>query len=215
MMLMPANHSSATLHYLTGKYPGRFGWLIGPSAWSKTRLRSWMPYALDNDAFGAWIKKSPWDVTGWRKMLAAAKISGLKPRWAIVPDVVADRAATLANWHQFAPEVAAYGWPLAFAVQDGMTVADVPENADVIFVGGTTEWKWKTVQIWARNFKRVHVGRVNELRRLWTCEDLGVESVDGTGWFRDTEDGRRIKDIVRWLKGERNESPELQLEYAN
>jgi hypothetical protein len=100
-------------------------------------------------------------------------------------------------------EAGQYGWPLAFAVQDGMTPSDVPGNAEVVFVGGTTKWKWDTAEMWAKSFPRVHVGRVNEVRRLWQCADLGIEPVDGTGWFRDSEDGRRIPQLVGFLEGRR------------
>jgi hypothetical protein len=203
MMLMPANHSSPTVHYLAGKYPNRLAWLVGPSAMLKTKLRPWMPYALDNDAFSAWSQKKPWDVEAWRALLQWAQLSRHKPLWVLVPDVVADREATLQNWVRYAPEAAAYKWPLAFAVQDGMTPADVPADAAIVFVGGTTRWKWQTLPMWAESCARVHVGRVNELRRLWTCEEYGVESVDGTGWFRDTQDGRRIRYLKLWLEQEK------------
>lgn len=208
-MIMPANHSSPTVHYFAGKYPGRIGWLVGPSARLKTKLRDWMPYALDNDAFTSFSKGVPWDVTAWRECLKWARSSGKKPLWVLVPDVVSDRVATMERWKEFSPEASAFEWPLAFAVQDGMKPSDVPENANVVFVGGTTEWKWRSLPVWSRNFPRVHVGRVNELRRLWTCEDFGVESVDGTGWFRDSETGRRVSDLKQWLSGDRNETAEL------
>jgi hypothetical protein len=196
---MPANHSSSLLHYLAGQHPGRLGWLIGPSAVSKTKLRPWMPYALDNDAYSAWFRKREWNADAWRSMLSWAKQSGLRPRWTLVPDVVADKDATIENWHRYAPEAKSWGWPLAFAVQDGMEPTDVPTGADVIFVGGTAEWKWDNLLKWTRNFKRVHVGRVNELQRLWECQAEGVESVDGTGWFRATLNGRQGRDLVTWL----------------
>ncbi len=217
MMLMPANHSSPLIHYLAGKHPGRIGWLVGPSACvgadgCKTKLRHWMPYALDNDAFGAFTKGTPWDEGMWRAALDWAEASGYEPRWAIVPDVVADKNATLANWARFSPVVADYGWPLAFAVQDGMTADDVPSDADVVFVGGSKKWKWQTVEMWAKSFARVHVGRVNSLDKLWYCQDRGVESVDGTGWFRDESDNSKMPALIKWLNGERSiQTMEMQL----
>lgn len=200
---MPSNHSSSLIHYLAGKYPAKLGWLVGPRGRLKCKLRHWMPYALDNDAFSAWTNKTPWSVVEWIALLEWAKASGLKPLWTLVPDVVADRDATLERWKQFAPIAASYGWPLAFAVQDGMTVHDVPKDADVVFVGGTNEFKWGTVQMWAWYFPRVHVGRVNSISRLWQCEDLGVESVDGTGWFRDPSDKTKLPAMIRWLERSR------------
>ena len=40
----------------------------------------------------------------------------------------------------------------------------------------------------------VHVGRVNSMKRLRVCEDLGVDSVDGTGWFRARD--RKYYDFI-------------------
>jgi hypothetical protein len=116
-----------------------------------------------------------------------------------VPDVVADRIATIDLWHQWtAPIRAILPWvPLAFAVQDGMTKADVPENADIVFVGGTTEWKWRNLREWTDNFPRVHVARVNSERLLWMSDKAGAESCDGTGWMRGGED--RIEELQRYL----------------
>ena len=142
-----------------------------------------MPYALDNGAFPAWVNGTPWDDDGFCEMLElAAKHHA--PRWVLVPDVVADREGTLTLWNQWRSALHDYGWPLAFAVQDGMTQSDVPDDADVIFIGGTTAWKWQTMWQWCANNPRVHVGRVNSYGRLWDCHEAGAESCDGTGWFR-------------------------------
>lgn len=203
MRLMPANHSSSLIHYLAGKHPGKLGWLIGPRARLKTKLRSWMPYALDNDAFSAWTNKTEWSFENWIALLEWSKSSRIDPLWILVPDVVADRQATLDAWQKYSPHARKYGWPLAFAVQDGMSVHDVPEDAQVVFVGGTDEFKWSTVQMWAWYFPRVHVGRVNNAARLWQCEDLGVESADGTGWFRDPSDPTKLKSLIGWLEKKR------------
>lgn len=211
LMVMPSNNSSAIVHHWSGRFPGRIGWLVGPSAMPKTKLRYWMPFALDNDAFGAWVSKRAWDENAWMDMLRAVQLSGLTPLWALVPDVVADRDATLRNWERYAPVASLYGWPLAFAVQNGMTPADIPQDAAVIFIGGTTEWKWQTLPMWAETGKRVHVGRVNEVERLHICERWSVESVDGTGWMRGSEHGRQCKDLQAWLEGRAIEHPEMHL----
>lgn len=212
-MVMPANHSSAKVHYWAGKHPGRIGWLVGPSAMSKTKLRPWMPFALDNDAFSAWTSGKPWDEVAWLGMLQRVRLSGFHPRWVLVPDVVADRSATLDKWKHYAPMAARFGWPLAMAVQDGMTPDDLPEEC-IVFVGGTTEWKWRSLPMWAQTGRRIHVGRVNELDKLFVCERLGVESVDGTGWMRGTEDGRQAKDLEAWMEGRHLPHPELALTSA-
>lgn len=195
MIVMPSNNSSMHLGWLAGRYPGRIGWLLSPDGW-RTPHR-WMPYALDNGAFPAFTNKRQWDEQAFVDMLECAK-RATPPSWLLVPDVVADRAGTLAMWQQWEPALRDYGWPLAFAVQDGMTQADVPKTADVIFVGGSTEWKWATAWDWARNNPRVHVGRVNGYTWLWHCHDAGVESCDGTGWFRG--DKEQLAGLEQYLE---------------
>lgn len=183
------------LGWLAGRYPGRIGWLLSPSGWR--RPHHWMPFALDNDAFSAWANGTPWDEAAFLVMLDAAAACAHAPRWVLVPDVVADRSATIQRWHEWAPRLKRYGWPLAFAVQDGMTQSDVPSDAAVVFVGGTTEWKWATAWQWCRDNRRVHVGRVNGYRGLWDCHDARVESCDGTGWFRG--DQEQLAGLERYL----------------
>jgi hypothetical protein len=209
-MMVMCGQSNQIWHYFAGKYPGSVGYLFGPKNMAKQALVDWMPFACDNDAFSAWVNKTQWDESAWFDMLKRVKRSGLSPMWVLVPDVVADKDATLAKWKTYSPVVKNYGWPTAFAVQDGMVPSDVPD-ADVIFVGGTTAWKWTTMPMWAKSFPRVHVGRVNEMRRVWSCEDNGIESVDGSGWFRDTSNGRRINSLRLWFDGKRLDTMELPL----
>ena len=211
MMVMPANHSCPIVHWWAGAFPGRIGWLVGPTAMPKTKLRKWMPFALDNDAFGAWTNGTPWDEKAWREMLRCVRMTRLRPRWALVPDVVADKSATIAKWAEFAPVVREHGFLTAFALQDGMTPDDVPVDADVMFLGGTTEWKWFSLPMWAGLGRRLHVGRVNSLERLWTCERLGVESVDGTGWMRDTIESGKGADLAAWIEGRAARPQEFSL----
>jgi hypothetical protein len=85
-------------------------------------------------------------------------------------------------WYVTGPSPDAF--PIAFVAQDGCTPADVPETADVVFIGGTTEWKWENVWRFCDAFPRVHVGRVNTYRKLMHCHECGAMSVDGTGFFR-------------------------------
>jgi hypothetical protein len=208
MMVMPANNSSGVVHWIAGKYPGKIGWLQSPLSWKLPRL--WIPYALDNDAFTSWRLEREWNEKVWLDGLMLAKRCGQPPIWVLVPDVVGDRIGTLERWKRYSSKVIDMGFTPAFAAQDGMTPDDVPEGVAVVFVGGTTEWKWKSIPVWTKHFKRVHVGRVNELRRLWTCDDLGVESVDGTGWFRDVN-GRQYQGLLQFVEGIRNETMKLGL----
>ena len=205
---MPSNSSGLRFGYLCGKFPGRMGWLISPGGWRTPP--AWMPTALDNGAFGAWTRGDNFDVTGWQKHIQKAH-QQCKPIWMVVPDVVADREATLESWGRWAGQLKEKypRTPLAIAVQDGMEPSDIPDDADLIFIGGTTEWKWKNLRMWTENFERVHVARVNTERLLWMAHDAGAESCDGTGWYRDPE---RAEGLERYLKQSTNgQRPQLEL----
>ena len=185
--MMLIHNGSGLFHYWAGKYPGRLGWIVGPSAYKKHRFWPWINYALDNDAFAAWTNGKPWDEGAYFEMLQETKLQPVKPLWVIVPDVVGDLEATKNNWRKYAGKVAKFGWPLAFAVQDGMTSEDVFPYLDKdtgIAVGGTTEFKKRTLPIWSRLSSRtgchLHVLRVNTRRRLTACSVAGAHSVDGT-----------------------------------
>lgn len=195
MIVMVSNQTSVTTGYLAGRYLGRVGHLYSPGG--QRGPWSFLPYALDNGAYSAYLSKQQWDAQQWLALLAWAKVSGRDPRWVLVPDVVGDRVATLNAYSQYSQTAAATGWPVAFAVQDGMTPADVPAGASVIFVGGTTAWKWKTVNEWCKAFPRVHVGRVNSYERLWQCHEAGAESCDGTGWMRGCQ--KQLRGLVAYL----------------
>ncbi len=202
MIVMPANWSKATVHYWAGRYPGLLGHLYSPG--SQRGPYPWLPYALDNGRFVAWSSKAEWDAPAYLQLLEWAGSSRPRPSWALVPDVVADREGTLREWDRWAPIVAAHGFPLAFAVQDGMTASDVPSEAAVVFVGGSTAWKLKTAHEWCDRFERVHIGRVNTYGRLLWAQRVGAWSVDGTGWGRG--DRYQLAGLQRWLeevKGER------------
>lgn len=184
--------------------------LISPSYMNRVPVDEWMPFALDNDAYKAWRDHTPWDVKSWHKMIAWIRMTRQKPMWAAVPDVVANREATIANWNLYADEILSLGWPAAFCVQDGMTPDDVPAEASVVFVGGSDRWKFPNLKMWTENFPRVHCARVNAPKMIEACERLGCESVDGTGWFRDPSRKDKLPALKRFLEGHRNGLPEFQ-----
>jgi hypothetical protein len=164
-----------------------------------------LPYSLDNGAYGYFLQKKPFDNNAYREFLLKwfTLCRDNKPEWLLVPDCVGDRKKTLQMWEQWHLELKQWGVPLAIAVQDGMTKDDIPKDAEIIFVGGSTEWKLKTIPYWTAHFNRVHVGRVNGWKRIWTCYWHGVESVDGTGFFRGGINGDmsiNLQVFLRFLK---------------
>ena len=182
MMVMIANRSGVEVGYLAGRYPGVLGHLYSPGA----QRGPWpfLPYALDNGRYGAWAKGTPWSEYEWVRLLSWAKANAQAPLWAIVPDVVANREATIEEYARRVAFVRSFGFRPAFAVQNGMTFDDAPDDDSVLFLGGTTDWKDGAIEPWCARFPgRVHVGRVNAWPRLMVAYRVGAISVDGTGWF--------------------------------
>lgn len=211
MTVMPANSSGWFWHCLS-RETGRIGHLYSPGA--QRGPWEWFPYALDNGAFSAWDQsentwdETKWDEQAWRNLLVwtqCVRTSGKnaqRPLWAIVPDVPGDSARTLDRWPKYSAIVQEFEIPLALAVQDGMTVEIVLSMSpapEVICVGGSTEWKWATVEMWTREFPRVHLLRCSSPEKLHYLEKLGVESCDGTGWNRG--DRKQTEGIEKWARG--------------
>jgi hypothetical protein len=212
MIVMPSNNGGIQVGYMAGKYEGRIGWLLSPDGWQKPP--TWLPYAIDNGAYPAWVNKQPWNEKAFRLHLEKTKQASKKPLWIVVPDVVADAESTIIRWHEWSHQIRSIcpNVPLAFAVQDGMTKFHVPNDAQVIFVGGTTEWKWRNLHEWTQNFPRVHVGRVNSERLLWMAHEAGAESCDGTGWVRGGEE--RLEELHRYLEQSTNGDKRPQLQFS-
>lgn len=207
MIVMPSNCTGFAAGRLFGMYPNQLAHLNSPDNCKEPMLDA--PWALDNGVFGAFSAGRKWSEEPFYTYLD--KYAAWKPIWAVVPDCVGHRERTLELWEKHAPAVKAFGVPLAFAAQDGMTPTDVPSDANIIFVGGSTSWKWRNLPMWTKNFARVHVGRVNSFRLLEQAAAAGAESCDGTGWFRDPT---RTKELESWLRGERQPTPELQMRNA-
>ena len=134
--------------------------------------------------------------------------------WIVVPDFVADKERTIASWYEWEPWLRQFNRPLAFAVQNSMVPSDIPASADIIFVGGTDEWKLTTAAFWCSQFTRVHIARVNTWQRLIMCHKWGAESVDGTGWFRGSL-YEQAQDLLLYLRWQIGLVPELNKFWNN
>lgn len=200
-LVMPSDRRDVAEEY-NARHPGRMGLLFGPICFKNPHG---LPFALDNGRFPVWSSGKEWEEPKFWKLLDRAARVGYPPRWLVVPDVVADPQATLKEWDRWVPRLEGYKWPRALAVQDGMTPEWVRGNfhpaPDVIFIGGTTKWKWKYLKVWCKSFPRVHVGRANKERMLWMAHRCGVESSDGTGWWRHNKDGELERYLSRSSKG--------------
>lgn len=139
-------------------------------------------WCADNGCFG---KGYPGDEQwiDWLQRNAADANSCL---FATAPDIVGDAAATLHRSAPWLPRIRALGFPAALVAQDGLELLGIPwDTFDVLFIGGSTEWKLGpharaiTAQAKAQG-KHVHMGRVNSLRRYLYAEAIGCDTVDGT-----------------------------------
>lgn len=203
---MPGNSSGWYWHSLA-LLTGRLGHLYSPGA--QRGPWPWFPYALDNGAFSCWnpedntFDDDKWQTTetAWKQLLFWAQVAGQRPLWAIVPDRPGNWDETCLKWSVFAGIVEQSGIPLAVAVQDGATpnsVRALSPAPQVIAVGGSTDWKWETVAMWAKEFPRVHLLRCNSPAKLDVLQKLKVESCDGTGWNRG--DRTQTSGLERWCK---------------
>ena len=218
MMVMVSNQTGKRFDPLADAYYpyGLIGHLYSPEGLpSKPRAR--YPYSIDNFAYSCWKNNIPWDAGKYLDFCDEVATFEQPPMWAVVPDVVGDREGTLYSWSQWAKFLRnRYKWQLAFAVQDGMTVDDVPKDHDVVFVGGTMTWKLNTMHKWCHTYGRVHVARVNRPWLLYRCDELGVESVDGTGWYH--EKSGQYAGLCEWLSskvgGTSDYYAQQQMEYG-
>ncbi|MFA5347682.1 MAG: hypothetical protein WC294_06060 [Methanoregula sp.] len=194
MLVMPGNHSSFWIGRWSALYPDKIGWICSPSGFRNIPYDEdfQFPYALDNGKF------SRWDPEAFRAMLRRA-VFFHKPLFVVVPDEICNHKKTVELFHQWKDEIRFYGYKLAFACQDGCTPEEVPEEADVCFIGGSTKWKWENAHLYKNVRPWLHIGRVNTAGKLSIAEAMGADSVDGTGFFRG--DQAQKSALVNYLKG--------------
>jgi len=157
------------------------GILVQPSTGYTNRLADFGAFAADN---GCFTSKGTFDQDGWERWLERLPTEGCL--FAVAPDVVADHWATVERSRPWLRRIRELGLPAAFVGQDGATPANVPwDDFDVLFVGGSTEWKLgpeaRTLVAEAKaRGMWVHCGRVNSYKRLKYAADIGCDSADGT-----------------------------------
>jgi len=157
-------------------------------------------WCADNSCFGS---SYPGD-DKWFAWLAKNAHEAATCLFATAPDVVGDAAATLARSGPWLPKIRALGYPAALVAQDGLESLVVPwDDFDVLFIGGTTEWK---LGPWARELVRqakdrgkwVHMGRVNSERRYRYANAIGCDSADGT--FLVFGPDKNLPRLKGWLR---------------
>lgn len=106
------------------------------------------------------------------------------------PDVVRNHKSTLTMFWYWQPIISAYGYPVAFTLQNGVSLDAVPfDYCDALFIGGDTDFKFSLlvrsiVAEAKRRGKWVHNGRVNSIQRIIYSRVIGCDSFDGTGYAK-------------------------------
>lgn len=158
-------------------------------------------WCADNGCFG---KGYPGDER-WFAWLESNAYRASSCVFAVAPDVVGDAVATLERSLPWLPKIRALGYPAAFVAQDGLENLVIPwGDFDVLFVGGSTEWKLgaeaaRIVGQAKACGKWVHMGRVNSGRRFRYAQMIGCDSADGTTLAKFPD--ATLPDVLAWLRG--------------
>ena len=146
------------------------------------------PYALDNGAWTAFQQGRPFDVPAFTRAL---RRMGGGADWTVLPDIVAGGTPSLELSLKWMRQVLDESPRALIAVQNGIEPDDVRPflGARVgIFIGGDTEWKLRTMPVWAGLAREVgcwcHVARVNSAKRILSCSSVGATSFDGSSASR-------------------------------
>lgn len=176
---------------------GDIGLLVTPLIPSYLAHAAKYPFmAVDNGVFS---KATPFNPENFRALVErVAETQEVKSKvlFVVAPDVVGDAARTLDQFGEWADYIHSRGLPAALAAQDGLEDIRVRipwDQVDVLFIGGSTEWK--TGQLppakraaWAEIFMEahrrgipIHMGRVNTNDRIaGIAQIVGASTVDGT-----------------------------------
>jgi len=140
-------------------------------------------FAIDNEAFTRGF--DPERFFRFLEQLAPYREQTL---FVVAPDVVADAAATLALFEQWAPQIQARGFPVAFVLQDGQEDLEWPMTADLTDWLGAQEdldpgddaAYWEASQAWEREcvaFDALFVGGTTQYK-------LGPETAECIRWAK-------------------------------
>lgn len=186
--------------------PERVGVLVTPATGNSLArvAASGRWWAADNAAF------SGFDAARFGAMLRGIRsVDTCRLLWVASPDYVGHARPTIGEFDRWLdlikPGADEADWlPIALVAQDGLEDADWSwwlGLTDCLFIGGSTEWKLSHAADGLIREARargvwVHVGRVNTRQRVEHFAEVGVDSIDGSGFSRWPS---RIKQGVRWV----------------
>lgn len=165
------------------------------------KLSTFSSWAADNGCFAAGDRFDPDRYIHWLQGLRREQGNCL---FATAPDVVGCHRSTWARSRDWLGLIRCLGYKAAFVAQDGLDtdVRLMWSLFDVLFIGGTTEFKMgpaarRLINEAQDRGKWVHVGRVNSATRYRHFRKLGVDSVDGT--FICFGPDKNIPIVLSWI----------------
>lgn len=173
-------------------------------------------WASDNECYRRPFDCERW-LAHWHRLFPYSK----RCLFVVVPDMPFDARKTLTLWqhwhHKLRKQLDRFDnlahvrkpWlGLAFAAQDGQESLPLPEEADWVFIPGSTERKLSDAasnvmqRAWDARM-HIHIGRENSqkryrhFRRLAERLDIDIVSCDGTAaCFHPTQALRRMTDVL-------------------
>lgn len=182
------------------------GTVIQRGRYKRPPPRSWV---YDNAVFEDHRNGRAFDGDTWIAELPRVLEAERAPDFVVIPDMVAS-ADSLAFSLSWLPRVPRSTVPLALVVQNGMKPDAIPWDArfDVVFVGGSVDWKLRTGGAWAAaahaHGKRCHVGRVGSMKRVSWAHAAGADSIDSSLPLWSAE---MLERFVRSLNAARQQLP--------
>lgn len=183
---------------ITAMREGSIGFIDTPAQGNRRPIG--VVWCADNGCFG---KGYPGDEK-WLEWLRANSEDAGTCLFATAPDVVGDASATLERSAPWLPVIRSLGYPAALVAQDGLEHLQVPwDEFDVLFIGGSTEWKLgpharRLVAEAKGRGKRIHMGRVNSERRYKYALSIGCDTADGT--YLTFGPDRNLPAVLAWSR---------------
>lgn len=172
-----------------------YNWGLMVSRAGRWRTEGFKNIVGDNGAWSDYQAQREFDEDAYDRFLEW--IEPHRPRWLVLPDIVAAGHRSLALSIRYMNRCAAAAPLVLIAVQDGMEDHDLAPLVGPqvgIFLGGSTEWKLRTAIPWGR-FCRArgcyfHFARANSIKRisLAVAAAVGIDedkcSFDGSSGSR-------------------------------
>jgi hypothetical protein len=148
--------------------------------------------ALDNGAFACYSKGYPFQEDIFLRTLSKCYEKGIPLDFIVCPDIVCGGKMSLRFSTQWASGKLLGTPNLALVVQDGMKpedlTGDILRYFQMIFIGGSVEWKWETAETWVafahKRDMKCHIGQCGQLKYLNMAKKIGADSVDSASFAR-------------------------------